>query len=91
MRNVKIAVFALLLLSFVISASAVQPGQAKFDNPKRVTTEGIKDGPGPGPDGPHGPNGPPTYSVAEPAAIALLGSGLIALGIYAKKKRSKKQ
>jgi hypothetical protein len=33
---------------------------------------------------------PPTYSVAEPASIALLGAGLIALGIYAKKKNNKK-
>jgi hypothetical protein len=33
---------------------------------------------------------PPTYSVAEPASIALLGAGLVALGLYAKKKNSKK-
>ena len=33
---------------------------------------------------------PPT-GVAEPAAIALLGMGLVTLGIYAKKKRGKKQ
>jgi len=32
-----------------------------------------------------------TVSVAEPAAIALLGAGLVSLGIYAKKKRAKKQ
>jgi hypothetical protein len=32
-----------------------------------------------------------TQSVAEPAAIALLGAGLVSLGVYAKKKRSKKQ
>ena len=31
------------------------------------------------------------YSVAEPAAIMLLGAGLISLGIYAKRKRGKKQ
>jgi len=30
------------------------------------------------------------YSVAEPAAIVLLGAGLISLGVYAKKKRGKK-
>lgn len=30
------------------------------------------------------------YSVAEPAAIALLGAGLVSLGVYAKKKRGKK-
>ena len=30
-------------------------------------------------------------SVAEPAAIALLGAGLVSLGFYAKKKRGKKQ
>jgi hypothetical protein len=33
----------------------------------------------------------PPVSVAEPAAIALLGAGLVSLGIYAKKKRGKKQ
>ena len=35
-------------------------------------------------------NDPGTYSVAEPASIVLLGAGLIALGIYAKKKNNKK-
>jgi hypothetical protein len=33
----------------------------------------------------------PPISVAEPAAIGLLGAGLVSLGIYAKKKRGKKQ
>jgi hypothetical protein len=32
----------------------------------------------------------PTYSVSEPATVALLGTGLVALGIYAKKKNGKK-
>ena len=30
-------------------------------------------------------------SVAEPAAIVLLGAGLVSLGIYAKRKRDKKE
>ena len=30
-------------------------------------------------------------SVAEPAAIALLGAGLVSLGIYAKRKQGKKR
>jgi len=30
------------------------------------------------------------YSVAEPAAVLLLGAGLVSLGIYAKRKRNKK-
>ena len=34
--------------------------------------------------------GDPTYSVAEPSAIALLGAGLVALGFYAKRKNHKK-
>jgi hypothetical protein len=38
----------------------------------------------------HG-GGNPIQSVAEPAAITLLGAGLVSLGIYAKKKRGKKQ
>jgi hypothetical protein len=33
----------------------------------------------------------PIHSVAEPAAIVLLGAGLVSLGVYAKKKRGKKQ
>jgi len=32
----------------------------------------------------------PTYSVAEPSAIALFGAGLVALGIYAKRKNHKR-
>ena len=32
----------------------------------------------------------PTYSVAEPASIALRGAGLVALGVYAKRKNNKK-
>ena len=39
----------------------------------------------------HGGTRPPVQSVAEPAAIALLGAGLVSLGIYAKKKRGKKR
>lgn len=31
-----------------------------------------------------------SYSVAEPGSIALLGAGLVTLGIYAKKKNAKK-
>ena len=31
------------------------------------------------------------YSTPEPAAIALLGAGLVSLGLYAKRKRGKKQ
>jgi len=34
---------------------------------------------------------PPVQQVVEPAAIVLLGAGLVSLGIYTKKKRSKKQ
>ncbi len=44
-----------------------------------------------GPHRPHHPRDPkPPVGVAEPAAIALLGVGLVSLGIYAKKKRGKK-
>jgi uncharacterized membrane protein len=32
-----------------------------------------------------------TRAVVEPAAIALLGAGLVSLAIYANKKRNKKQ
>ena len=30
-----------------------------------------------------------SYNVAEPAAVVLLGAGLVSLGIYAKRKRNK--
>jgi hypothetical protein len=41
--------------------------------------------------GPRPPREPkPPIGVAEPAAIALLGAGLVTLGFYAKKKRGKK-
>lgn len=36
------------------------------------------------------PGGGGNYSVAEPAAIVLLGAGLISLGLYVKRKRGKK-
>jgi hypothetical protein len=77
LKKANVLIFALFIACVVISASA-------------QTVAGNNDGPGPGPDGPHGPNGPPT-SVTEPAAIALLGAGLVSLGIYAKRKRGKKQ
>jgi len=35
----------------------------------------------------HGGGG--THSVAEPASLALLGIGLISLGLYAKRKKDK--
>jgi hypothetical protein len=38
----------------------------------------------------HGGGGGPTHSVAEPATLALLGAGLVSLGIYAKRKRNGK-
>ena len=36
-----------------------------------------------------GPGGGSTFSVAEPASIALLGAGLIALGVFATHKNGK--
>jgi hypothetical protein len=77
MKKARIAVFVLIFLSFVLSASAGWPGW-------------FKKAPGGGTDG-DGQGDPGTYSVAEPAAILLLGAGLVSLGIYAKRKRGKKQ
>ena len=31
------------------------------------------------------------YGVSEPAAVVLLGAGLVSLGLYAKRKRGKKK
>ena len=39
--------------------------------------------------GGHGNQSGNTSRVAEPAAIVLLGAGLVSLGIYAKRKRKK--
>jgi len=36
----------------------------------------------------HGGGG--THSAAEPASLALLGMGLVSLGLYAKRKKAKK-
>ena len=46
-----------------------------------------------GPRNQHGRNrqGSVPTSVAEPAAIVLLGAGLVSLGFYAKKKHDKKK
>jgi hypothetical protein len=32
----------------------------------------------------------PAYATAEPSTIALLGAGLVALGVYAKRKNHKR-
>ncbi len=36
-----------------------------------------------------GRGGGGTYSVPEPAVIALLGAGIVSLGLYAKRKKKK--
>jgi hypothetical protein len=37
----------------------------------------------------HG-GGQPPHSVAEPATLALLGAGLVSIGLYAKRKKDQK-
>ena len=67
------------ILAFVLLAAVISVSAQTVEPPY------LDDGPGPG------PNGPRSFSVAEPAAIALLGAGLVSLGFYAKRKRAKKQ
>jgi hypothetical protein len=84
MKRAKIVALSLILLFFVLStvASAAElwPGWWKPKSGQSHGTTGTTAG-----------NGNGTVSVAEPAAIALLGAGLVSLGLYAKRKRGKKQ
>jgi len=84
MKKAKIVALSMILLFFVLStvASAAEmwPGWFKKHGPNSTVTNGGTTVP---------PNG--TVSVAEPTAILLLGAGLVSLGIYAKRKRGKKQ
>lgn len=85
MKKAKIVALSLILLFFVLStvasASDLWPGWFKKNRThSTVTTHGTTNGAGNG-----------VVSVAEPAAILLLGAGLVSLGIYAKRKRGKKQ
>ena len=72
-------VLMLFVLSMVASAGDAWPGWWKSKG--KVTQHGVT----------VTDDGNETYSVAEPAAILLLGAGLVSLGIYAKRKRGKKQ
>ena len=78
MKKAKVAVFSLILMFVVVSAVA----SASELWPGWFKSGGTQGG---------GETGGTTYSVVEPAAIVLLGAGLVSLGIYAKRKRSKKQ
>jgi hypothetical protein len=84
MKKAKIVAFSLILLFLVLStvASAAEkwPGWWKRNTDQHHSTTGTTGG---------APNG--TVTVPEPAVIALLGAGLVSLGIYAKRKRAKKQ
>jgi hypothetical protein len=85
MKKAKVVAISLILLfvvlSTVASASEFWPGWFKKHNHassvNHSATVGTTDG--------------TTYSVAEPAAIVLLGAGLVSLALYAKQKRGKKQ
>lgn len=85
MKRAKVVALSLILLFFVLStvasASDLWPGWFKKNRTHAtVTTDGTTGGAGNG-----------VVSVAEPAAILLLGAGLVSLGLYAKRKRGKKQ
>jgi hypothetical protein len=84
MKKAKIVSLSLILLFFVLStvasASEMWPGWFKKNRTHGTATTGGTTVTGNG-----------TVSVAEPAAIMLLGAGLVSLGLYAKRKRGKKQ
>jgi hypothetical protein len=82
MKKAKVIILPLILLAFVLSsvASASESWPGWFKHHKDGTTGGHGKG-----------GGGQTYSVAEPAAVLLLGAGLISLGIYAKRKRGKQR
>jgi hypothetical protein len=84
MKKAKIVAISMILLFFVLSTVAIAadtwPGWFKKHRTNTTVTNGGTTVP---------PNG--TVSVAEPAAILLLGAGLVSLGLYAKRKRGKKQ
>ena len=83
MKKAKAIILSLVLLAFVLSAvaSASETWPGWFKHHKDGTTGGHGQGGG----------GGQTYSVSEPAAILLLGAGLISLGIYAKRNRGKQR
>ncbi|MBE3039962.1 MAG: PEP-CTERM sorting domain-containing protein [Chloroflexi bacterium] len=84
MKRAKIVALSLILLFFVLStvasASNSWPGWFKKNRTHGTVTTGGTTVTGNG-----------TVSVAEPLTILLLGTGLVSLGIYAKRKRGKKQ
>jgi len=84
MKKAKIVAFSLILLFFVLStvgsAAEMWPGWFKKNRTHGTTTTGGTTVTGNG-----------TVSVAEPVTILLLGVGLVSLGLYAKRKRGKKQ
>jgi hypothetical protein len=87
MKRAKIVALSLILLfivlSTVVSAADMWPGWWK-KKPHSSSNQLPSQTSGSTPGG-------TTYSVAEPAAIALLGAGLVSLALYAKRKRGKKQ
>ncbi|MGA2531564.1 MAG: PEP-CTERM sorting domain-containing protein [Candidatus Aminicenantales bacterium] len=84
MKRAKIVVLSVILLFFVLStvasAAGMWPGWWKSKTDQHSGTTGTAGG-----------TGSSAVSVPEPAIIALLGAGLVSLGLYAKRKRGKKQ
>ncbi|GEM_PF-3511514 len=76
MKKAKVVFLSFILLFFVLSTVASAAG---------MWPDWAKG------DHKHGGSGGNGYSVAEPTAILLLGTGLVSLAVYAKKKRGKKQ
>ena len=84
MKKAKVVVLSLILLVLVLSAAGVsglRPGLFKDHNP----APGVND------DAAAGTMDGADRVLAEPAAILLLGAGLVSLGLYAKQKRRKCQ
>jgi uncharacterized protein YdeI (BOF family) len=78
----KIVILLFIALSTAAAAADSWPGWFKSHSTTSQTNHGTTRG--------AGSNGTNSYSVAEPQALALLGLGLVSLGIYAKRKQGKK-
>jgi hypothetical protein len=85
MKKAKVVVLSLVLLVLVLSAvagvSELWPGLFKEHNPAPAVHNDPAAGTTDGPD----------YVLPEPAAVLLLGAGLVSLGLYARLKRGKQR